>query len=101
MPALHNPRSAATTSTIELTPVRQHQALLIYGRRFQDDFAISENGFVAVSPRDAAGALRGGSMCEGSQVVPSEADPGMASAAETCWLRAPSAGAVRQGHLDR
>jgi hypothetical protein len=58
-------------------PVRQHQALLIYGRRFPDDFAISENGFVAVSTRDTAGALRGGSMCKGSQVVPSEADPGM------------------------
>jgi len=48
MPALNNPRIAATTSTIELTQYASHyHTALIYGPRFQDDFAISENGFVA------------------------------------------------------
>jgi len=49
MPALNNPRSAATTSTIEFILYASHQTTLIDGGRFQDDFAVSENGFVAPS----------------------------------------------------
>ena len=72
MPALNNARSAATTSTIELTLYASHQSALINGRRFQDDFAVSENGFVATrlaepaSPRGLRNrlALTGGGLAE-------------------------------------